>query len=260
MSLLVFDSGIGGFGVVEEIRRIAPGVALDYLADDGFYPYGQKADDELIGRILDVVGAGIRVCRPDAVVVACNTASTVALAALRAAFDVRFVGCVPPVKPAAAASSTRHVGLLATAATVRRPYLQELVARFAAGCEVHSLGSPVLADLAEGKFRGQKVDLAVLEAVVAPLFEGAGEKIDAVALGCTHYTFLRDEFLALWPETKWFDPAAAVARQAVLVGAGADGAGGRFFVTGSDTVGGMMRRRVEGLGFSAFERLGVPAA
>ena len=94
------------------------------------------------------MGAGIGLVRPAAVVVACNTASTIALGALRAAFDVPIVGCVPPVKPAAAASLTGHIGLLATPATIRRPYLQDLVERFAGGCEVHSVGTPVLAELA----------------------------------------------------------------------------------------------------------------
>ncbi len=259
MSVLVFDSGIGGLGVVAEMRRIAPALGIDYLADDGFYPYGRKPDDVLTARIVEVVGAGIRAVRPAAVVVACNTASTIALGALRAAYDVPFVGCVPAVKPAAAASVSRRIGLLATEATVRRPYLQALVAEFASGCKVFSLGSPVLADLAEQKFRGRAVDLGVLESVVAPMFE-AGAGIDAVAIGCTHYTFLLPEFLALWPAQKWFDPAAAVARQAVRV-AGADaGAGGAFFSTGAGPLGDMMRGRIEDLGFTAMERLGVPAA
>jgi glutamate racemase len=259
MTLLVFDSGIGGLGVVNEIRRAAPGLGLDYLMDDGFYPYGEKPDDMLIARILDVVGAGVRVCKPDVVVVACNTASTIALGVLRAALDIPVVGCVPPVKPAAAASVTRHIGLLATAATIRRPYLQDLVERFAGGCEVHSLGTPVLADLAEGKFRGQAVDMAVLAAAVAPMF-AAGPRIDAVALGCTHYTFLREEFAVLRPDLAWFDPAGAVARQAIRVAGEVRGVGGAFFSTGSDMIEVTMRGRIEGLGFSAIERLGVPAA
>jgi len=245
--------------VVEEIRFLAPELGLDYLADDGFFPYGEKADDVLLRRILAVVGAGIGLVKPAAVVVACNTASTIALGALRAAFDVPIVGCVPPVKPAAAASLTRHIGLLATPATIRRPYLQDLVERFAGGCEVHSLGTPVLAALAERKFWGEGVDLSALEAAVAPLFAG-GEKIDAVALGCTHYTFLLPELAALWPDKKWFDPAVAVARQAVRVAGGAGAGGGRFFVTGSGRDGDRVGRRIEGYGFTAMERLGVPAA
>jgi glutamate racemase len=256
MSLLVFDSGIGGLGVVGEIRRIAPGVGVDYLADDGFYPYGEKPDDVLTARILAVVGAGIRVCRPAAVVVACNTASTIALGALRAAFDVPIVGCVPAVKPAAAASVTRHIGLLATAATVRRDYVRALSARFAGDCVVHSLGSPVLADLAEGKFRGRAVDLGVLKGAVGTLFEGEGAAIDAVAIGCTHYTFLLPELAGLWPGVGWFDPAGAVARQAVRV-AGEGAGGGGFFCTGAGVEGEVMRRGVEGFGFGVVERLRV---
>ena len=259
MTFLVFDSGIGGLGVVAEIRRAAPQVGMDYLADDGFFPYGEKGDDVLVRRIVEVVGAGIGLVRPAAVVVACNTASTIALGALRAAFDVPIVGCVPPVKPAAAASLTGHIGLLATPATIRRPYLQDLVERFAGGCEVHSVGTPVLAELAERKFWGEGVDSSALEAAVAPLF-AEGPEIDAVALGCTHYTFLLPELTALWPDKQWFDPAGAVARQAVRVAGGAGPGGGRFFVTGSGRHGARVGRRIEGYGFTAMERLGVPAA
>jgi glutamate racemase len=231
---------------------------MDYVMDDGFYPYGEKPDDVLIERILQVLGAGVKACRPDVVVVACNTASTIALGALRAVLDVPVVGCVPPVKPAAAASVTRHIGLLATAATVRRNYLRELVEKFGGGCEVHALGSAVLADLAEGKFRGEGVDMGVLAAAVAPMFAD-GPRIDAVALGCTHYTFLREELAALRGDVAWFDPAGAVARQAVKVAGavGATGGAGRFYRTGDVVVEAVMRERVEGMGFGRAERLAV---
>lgn len=223
--LLIFDSGIGGLGVAGEIRAALPDVAMSYLADNGFYPYGEKPDDVLIARILDVVGRAIEDVKPQAVVIACNTASTIALGALRSAYDVPFVGCVPPVKPAAAASVSRQIGLLATPATVRRPYLQNLLDRFAGGCAVHSLGTAVLADLAEAKFRGRVVDMPTLAAAVAPMF-AAGPGIDAVALGCTHYTFLLGELQALHPGIAWFDPAEAVARQTARLVAGLEMGGG----------------------------------
>jgi glutamate racemase len=180
------------------------------------------------------------------------------LGALRAVLDVPVVGCVPPVKPAAAASVTRHIGLLATAATVRRNYLRELVEKFGGGCEIHALGSAVLADLAEGKFRGEGVDMGVLAAAVAPMFAD-GPRIDAVALGCTHYTFLREELAALRGDVAWFDPAGAVARQAVKVAGavGATGGAGRFYRTGDVVVEAVMRERVEGMGFGRAERLAV---
>ena len=149
MNLLVFDSGIGGLGVVAEIRRLQAQASITYLADNGFYPYGEKPDEILIARILKIIGQGIELTQPDAVVIACNTASTVALSHLRETYRLPFIGCVPPIKPAAAASRTRHIGLLATAATIRRPYLADLVQNFAGDCIVHSLGTPILADLAE---------------------------------------------------------------------------------------------------------------
>ena len=118
-----------------------------------------------------------------------------------------FIGCVPPIKPAAAASRSRQIGVLATAATVRRSYLKDLISAFAQDCAVHSLGTPSLAELAEQKFRGEKVDVA---SAIAPLFAQDGAAgIDAIALGCTHYTFLLPEFEALYPEIAWFDPALA---------------------------------------------------
>ncbi len=256
--LLVFDSGIGGLGVVAQLRQVQPAAKLTYLADNGFYPYGEKPDAVLIERILGVVGAGIAQVRPDAVVIACNTASTIALAALRACFALPVIGCVPPIKPAAAASRSRRIGLLATAATTRRPYLQDLVAKFAGGCAVHSLGSPVLADMAERKFRGIPLDMAALQAAVAPLFEEAPE-IDAVAIGCTHYTFLLADLGALWPGIAWFDPALAVARQTERMTAhlaAADDLEGEMFLTSAPLAGhDIMAPLLAGYGFGSIERL-----
>jgi glutamate racemase len=221
MNLLIFDSGIGGLGVVREIRRLQPEANLIYLADNGCYPYGEKPDAVLIERILKVIGQGAQLTQPDAIVIACNTASTVALPQLREAFPLPFIGCVPPIKPAAAASATRHIGLLATTATIRRPYLQDLVQKFAAGCTLHSHGTAILADLAEAKFRGQPVPLPALQAAIAPLLTQPGaERIDTIALGCTHYTFLLPEFSRLHPDLQWFDPAGAVARQTATVTGG----------------------------------------
>lgn len=257
--LLVFDSGIGGLGVVAQLRQVQPGARITYLADNGFYPYGEKADEVLTERILGVVRAGIAQVRPDAVVIACNTASTIALGALRARFALPVIGCVPPVKPAAAASRSRSIGLLATAATTRRPYLQDLVEQFAGGCAVHSLGKPVLADMAERKFRGTAVDMSALEAAVGPLFETAPE-IDAVAIGCTHYTFLLAELGALWPRIAWFDPAPAVARQTermtANLAAADDGESETFLTTAPLEGHDIMAPLLAGYGFRSINRLG----
>jgi glutamate racemase len=218
MTLLVFDSGIGGLGVVAEIRRLQPAAGITYLADNAAFPYGEKPDGILLPHFIALIGRAIDKFHPSAAVIACNTASTIALAALRETFPLPIIGCVPPIKPAAAASRTRHIGVLGTAATVRRAYLRSLVDTFAPDCAIHSLGTPTLADLAEQKFRGHQVDVA---AAIAPLFaQPNGALIDAVAIGCTHYTFLRPEFEALYPNLAWFDPAPAVARQTASVTSG----------------------------------------
>jgi glutamate racemase len=215
MNLLVFDSGIGGLGVVREIRRLQPDANITYLADNGFFPYGEKPDAILLPHIIGLIGRAIEKFSPSAVVIACNTASTIALGGLRTAYATPFIGCVPPIKPAAAASRARHIGVLATAATVRRAYLAELIEKFAPGCAIHSLGTPTLAELAEQKFRGMAVDPA---GDIAPLFAQPGAaSIDAIALGCTHYTFLLPEFEALYPDIAWFDPALPVARRTFTV-------------------------------------------
>ncbi len=250
MNLLVFDSGIGGLGVVREIRRLQPEAGITYLADNAYFPYGEKPDAALLAHIVALLGAAIEAFAPDAVVVACNTASTIALSALRAAYAIPFIGCVPPVKPAAAASRTRQIGVLATAATVRRAYLADLVDKYAGDCTVHTLGTPTLAELAEQKFLGVAVDPS---AAVAPLFaQKGGEEIDAVALGCTHYTFLLPEFMALYPKIAWFDPALPVARQTLAVTASlpptprrVDGA----YFTGALADAQSMQTRLAGFGF-----------
>jgi glutamate racemase len=212
---LVFDSGIGGLGVVRQLRALAPARPLAYLADNGFFPYGEKPDEILVPRIVKLLGQAIEILRPQALVVACNTASTIALPALRAAYSLPIIGCVPPIKPAAAASASKTIGVLATAATVRRPYLNDLIERFAPACRVLALGTPTLAELAEQKFRGGTVDVGP---AIAPLFlQPGGGGIDAIALGCTHYSFLLDEFVALYPGIGWFDPALPVAKQTLKI-------------------------------------------
>ena len=220
--LLAFDSGIGGYGIVGSLRRRLPGARITMLADNALYPYGELADAALIGRVESLLAAAIARLAPDAVVIACNTASTVALGALRERFDLPFVGCVPPIKWAASLTRTRHIGLLATAATVRRPYLRDLAQRFAPDCRLLAHGARGLADLAEAAFRAQPIDHRAIRDELEALFgQPGGERIDTVCIGCTHYSFLLDALRAASPaQVTWLDPADAVARrvEAVLAG------------------------------------------
>jgi len=215
--VLVLDSGIGGLSVVRAIRAAAPGLHLSYLADFAAFPYGAKAEDVLIDRVGGLVETALDRLHVDAVVIACNTASTVVLEAVRQRFAVPFVGVVPPVKPAGEASRTRSIAVLATEATVRRRYLDDLVARFAPDCHVVRVGSPELAQMAEDTVRGRPVDRDRLRAIVAPLF-AVTPPVDAIVLGCTHYPFLLPDLQAVVDGgVAWFDPAPAVARRLIDV-------------------------------------------
>ncbi|ACI49857.1 glutamate racemase [Gluconacetobacter diazotrophicus PA1 5] len=217
--ILAFDSGIGGFGIVRALRTRLPGVSLDYLADNAVYPYGEQPDTDLIRRIVALIGQAIDALDPDLVVIACNTASTLALPALRERYALPFVGCVPPIKWAAELSRTRTIGLLATRATVRRPYLGDLQRRYAPDCTLLAHGARGLADLAECAFRGHAIATDAIDRELDALFgQPGGAAIDVVGIGCTHYTFLMDRLRAASPPgTIWLDPAEAVARQAATV-------------------------------------------
>ncbi|MFS3136334.1 glutamate racemase [Gluconacetobacter sacchari] len=217
--ILAFDSGIGGFGVVRALRARLPALSVDYLADTAIYPYGEQVDAALVDRVVSLLGAAIARLAPDLVVIACNTASTLALHALRECYATPFVGCVPPIKWAADLSRSRTIGLLATRATVRRPYLRDLQQRYAPDCTLLAHGARGLADLAEHTFRGHAVSTDLVRQELATLFDQpGGERIDVVGIGCTHYTFLMDAFRAASPPGMiWLDPADAVARQAAAV-------------------------------------------
>ena len=214
-TILVFDSGLGGLTVFREIVAARPDAAYVYLADDAGFPYGNQPEDALIARIIDVIGASVAEHKPDLVVVACNTASTLALAELRGRFTVPFVGTVPAIKPACAQSKARRVAVLGTLATVSREYTRALIREYAAGCEVVLVGSPRLAGYAEAELAGAPVADAAIKAEIAGCFvEADGRRTDTVVLACTHYPLLLERFrsIAPWP-VEWLDPAPAIARR-----------------------------------------------
>lgn len=232
--VVVFDSGLGGLTVLEAIRRALPGVAVTYVADNAAFPYGPLSEATVSARVLAVIGTLLAREPVDAVVIACNTASTAALAALRTAFPAMpFVGTVPALKPAAQATRSGVIGLLATPGTVHRPYIDALAAEVAGGCWVVRVGAPRLATLAEGKLRGIAPPSGAVAAEIAPLFDDP--LLDVVVLGCTHYPLLRRELIAAAPRpVLWLDSADAVARQTarVLAGAGGTASGAdRCFLT-----------------------------
>ena len=156
--LLFFYSGVGGLSVLAPTRALLPNAPIVYVADSAGFPYGQRSDAELASRVPALLGRLVERFHPRLVVIACNTASTIALDHARAALDVPIVGTVPAIKPAAEISKTRVIGVLGTEATVRQPYVDDLAAKFAADCTIIRHGSPELVELAEAKLGGEDVE------------------------------------------------------------------------------------------------------
>ncbi|HXW25983.1 MAG TPA: glutamate racemase [Xanthobacteraceae bacterium] len=225
-TILVFDSGLGGLTVYREVARARPDARFVYAADDALFPYGAIEERRLIARALDLMEQLIAAHRPDLVVIACNTASTIVLPSLRAHLNVPFVGTVPAIKPACAASKTRRVSVFGTEATVKREYTRALIREFAADCQVTLVGSARLAGLAEAVLAGQAVEDAAIAAELAPCFVDDGlARTDTVVLACTHYPLLEDRLAQLspWP-VNFIDPAPAIARRVVdLIGPARNG-------------------------------------
>lgn len=214
--ILIFDSGVGGLSVAAAIRRQLPTVALAYVCDNAMLPYGTKPDNWLVTRIADVCSAAVAASGASTLVVACNTASTLALRELRAQLTIPVIGTVPAIKPAAAMTRSGVIGLLATSATVHRPYTDALIDDFAAHCRVIRVAADGLVTLAERELAGQPVDLALLAAELTPL--RAARDLDTVVLGCTHFPLLTDQLRA-WATTpiSWVDSGEAIARRVASV-------------------------------------------
>jgi glutamate racemase len=213
--ILLFDSGMGGLTVASCVRTQLPDAHLIYAADNAAFPYGAWKEEALVGRIVHVIGALIERARPDLVVIACNTASTLAMVALREKFKIPFVGTVPAIKPAAAQTKSNIIGVLATPGTVSREYTHTLIHTYAFHCKVILHGAPRLAEIAEQKLRGHKVDMEELRNEIMPVYRKRdGGRTDVVVLGCTHYPLLVDEInkVAPWPVV-FIDPAPAIARR-----------------------------------------------
>ncbi|MFP5414522.1 MAG: glutamate racemase [Gammaproteobacteria bacterium] len=214
--VLVFDSGVGGLSVLAAVCARAPGCDFVFACDNAAFPYGTKGEAELVERVDKVLHQLVRREQPDILVVACNTASTVALPRLRERIPTPVVGVVPAIKPAAALSATKVIGLLGTPGTVSRPYTRQLIADFAADCEVVCLGSSRLVDIAEQALRGTAPDSDELRTIVAPLF--ANPALDTLVLACTHFPLLAEALALAAPRpVHWVDSGDAIARRVLTL-------------------------------------------
>ena len=210
----VFDSGVGGLSVLREIWAQLPSEDTVYFADAAHCPYGARSADEI--RELSVNIADFLIQRgAEVIVVACNTASAAALRHLRERFSVPIVGMEPAVKPAAERTHTGKVGVIATQVTFQGELFARLVERFATGVDVLTQACPGLVEQVEtGRLDDPETD-HLLRLYLQPMVEAG---IDSLALGCTHYPFLREAIRHIvGTEVEIIDPAPAVARQTARV-------------------------------------------
>jgi glutamate racemase len=213
--ILIFDSGVGGLSVLAAVRERLPRAPLVYVADSAGFPYGTKPPALIEARVPALLGRLAERFDPELIVIACNTASTIALDAVRSALDLPIVGTVPAIKPAAALSRSRVIGVLGTEATVRQPYVDRLAAEFASDCTVIRHGSAELVELAERKLRGSGADGREYRKILDGLFgQPGGAAIDTIVLACTHFPLVQDELAAAAPSPVSFvDGKEGIARR-----------------------------------------------
>jgi len=209
-NILVFDSGIGGISVYNEIRQKIPTANYIYLFDNQAFPYGDKSNEFLIERVKSVIDKAILQFPIDIVVVACNTASTICLPILRESFSIPIVGVVPAIKPAIKITKNKCIGLLATKATIQREYTHNLIRDFASGYQIELLGLSELALMAEQKLQGIAVNMDDLVKLMMPWLELTNVP-DTIVLGCTHYPFIKTELALVFRHATFIDSGYAIA-------------------------------------------------
>ena len=212
--LLFFDSGVGGLSVLGPTRRLLPAAPIVYAADSGGFPYGTKSEAEIASRVPALLGRLVERFQPRLVVIACNTACTIALDHVRAALDLPVVGTVPAIKPAAELTKSGVIGVLGTEATIRQRYVDDLADQFASHCTVLRHGSAELVNLAERKLAGEATGVDAVRAAASPLFDQpGGDDLDVIVLACTHFPLLEEELGKAFPGRSWVDGGAGIARR-----------------------------------------------
>lgn len=207
---LIFDSGIGGFSIFKHIRQTTPGLDSCYLMDNALFPYGIQPDDVLIERIVTLCETQCVRLNINILIIACNTASTLALPALREKLNIPVVGVVPAIKTAAALSHSKHIALLATPATIDRPYTDSLIIDHANHCKVTRIGSSELVKLAEHFWFHHELNEEELANILSILKHS---DIDQMVLGCTHFPIISEHISRIFPHISLVDSGEAIARR-----------------------------------------------
>jgi glutamate racemase len=205
----LFDSGIGGTSIWNEIHILLPNENTIYLADSKNAPYGQKSKDEIIALSKKntefLLNQNAKI-----IVVACNTATTNAIAELRASYDVPFIGIEPAIKPAAKNSETHTIGILATKGTLSSELFNQSVLNYPTTKIIEQVGFGLVQLIEEGKMNSKEMT-DLLNTYLKPMVE---ENIDYLVLGCSHYPYLIPQIKKIIPiHIKIIDSGEAVARQ-----------------------------------------------
>ncbi|WP_257286331.1 glutamate racemase [Endozoicomonas sp. SESOKO1] len=259
--IVIFDSGVGGLSIYQEIRQALPYAPVVYCSDIQGFPYGPKPEQEVIERTSLCLNALAEQFDPSLAVIACNTASTISLPRVREELDFPVVGVVPAIKTASEYSKKRCIGLLATPGTIARSYTDQLINDFAGDCQVIRVGSSELVQMAEQYLRGEPVSEHDLHRILAPFF--TGEPVpDVVVLGCTHFPLLRTALQQVSADIHWIDSGSAIARRVVSllepVGLSAETISNNLFMhTGLDDQVSALIPALEKMGFVAVRSLPV---
>ncbi len=208
----ILDSGVGGLSVMLEIIKLLPHADIDYIGDSSWCPYGTKSPQEIRNRVTKLskhlIAGGA-----DIIVIACNSATIHAVESVRTQFTIPFVGMEPAVKPAANATRSNIVGILATQASIAGEKFHHLLHTHAPASKIKIITQPCpkFVDLVEtGTLTGDQVDAAVREYTDSMISSGA----DTLVLGCTHYTFLRESIQrVVGDDVTLIDTGAAVAKR-----------------------------------------------
>jgi len=209
--IVIFDSGVGGLSVYQEVYKRLPGCEYIYFFDNEAFPYGELDSNLLIRRCSSFVAYLVKKYCADLVIIACNTASTIVLPTLRNLLSIPVIGVVPAIKPAAKLSH-KAIGLLATPATIKRPYTQKLVQAFVHNCQIFMLGSTQLVEMGEAKIRGEQIDMDKLKDILSPW----KNNVDCIVLGCTHFPLIKEEIAACFnAQVTLIDSGAAIASRSV---------------------------------------------
>ncbi len=207
-----FDSGVGGLSVWKEVNYLNPDAKYVYAFDNQYFPYGNLDNETVINRCGAILSSLMDSYDIDIVVVACNTASTIVLPYLRASLNIPVVGVVPAIKPAAQLSKNKVIGLIATPATVKRPYIDELIKEYASDCKVIRFGNSELVRIAERKMITGEIDNNRVRDLLSPL--ACEHNMDTVVLGCTHFPWIKNEIQSVLPDcTLCIDSGKAIGKR-----------------------------------------------